>query len=94
MAKAATKKAPTKTEIMNNIAEATDLSKKEVAAVLDALSGEIQKAIGKRGGPGQFSIPGICKIIVQRKPAQRLAKASTPSRKRKRSSKPSLHAMS
>jgi len=66
-------KAPTKTEILTNIAESTELSKKEVGAVLDALSAEIAKAVGKKG-PGQFAIPGLCKIVVQRKDA-------TPARK-------------
>ncbi len=63
------KKAATKTEILNNIATATNLSKKDVAAVFDALAGEVQKSIGKKG-PGQFAIPGLCKIVVQHKPAQ------------------------
>ena len=68
MVKAAAKKAPTKTEIFNNIAESTGLKKKDVAAVFDALSDEIAKSVGKRG-PGMFSIPGLCKIVVQNKPA-------------------------
>ena len=41
MAQAAPK-APTKTQILANIAEATNLSKKDVAAVFDALTGEIE----------------------------------------------------
>ncbi len=73
MAKAAVKKAPTKTEILNSIAEQTDLSKRDVGAVFEALSGDIGKALGKRG-PGQFAIPGLCKIIVQRKPATKAKK--------------------
>jgi len=77
MAKAAPKP-PTKTEIFGNIAEATDLSKKQIAAVFDALSGEIQQAVGKRGGPGQFTIPGLCKITVQRKPATKERKGINP----------------
>jgi nucleoid DNA-binding protein len=77
MAKTAPKP-PTKTEIFANIAEATDLSKKQVAAVFDALAGEIQKSIGKRGGPGMFTIPGLCKIIVQRKPATKERKGINP----------------
>lgn len=68
MAKAAGKKSPSKTEVLNNIAEATDLSKKQVNAVLEALSSEIEKSIGKKG-TGQFTVPGLCKITVQRKPA-------------------------
>ncbi len=73
MAKAAVKKAPTKTEILNSIAEQTDLSKRDVGAVFEALSGDIGKSLGKRG-PGQFAIPGLCKIIVQRKPATKAKK--------------------
>ena len=70
-------KAPTKTEILSNIAESTSLSKKEVASVLDALSGEISKAIGKKG-PGAFAIPGLCKIVVQRKPATKATTKPNP----------------
>ncbi len=77
MAKAAAKKAPTKTEILNSIAEQTELSKKDVAAVFDALANDIGKALGKRG-PGTFSIPGLCKILVQRKPATKARKGINP----------------
>lgn len=69
MAKATTKKAPTKTEILNAIAEETELNRKQVSAVFESLQEQIRRAIGKRG-PGQFTIPGLCKIVVQRKPAQ------------------------
>jgi len=68
MAKAA-KKPPTKTEILNNLAAATDLSKKQVAAVLDALAAEIKKNLGTRG-PGVFSIPGLVKIEKKKIPAR------------------------
>ncbi len=77
MAKAAAKP-PTKTEIVTNIAESCDLSKKQVASVFEALGVEIQKAIGKRGSPGQFTIPGLCKITVQRKPATKERKGINP----------------
>ena len=62
-------KAPTKSEIMNNIAEATGHTKKEIAAFFEALNVEIEKNVAKKGGPGQFTIPGLCKIVVQDKPA-------------------------
>ncbi len=75
MAKAA-KKPPTKTEILTNIAAATDLSKKEVAAVFDALAAEIKKNIGPRGA-GSFSIPGLLKIEKKKIPA-RPAKKGVP----------------
>ena len=50
----------------------------DVAAVFDALGSEIQKAIGKRGGPGQFSLPGLCKITIVRKPATKARKGINP----------------
>lgn len=64
MAKAAAAKAPSKTEVINNIAQATDLSKKQVAAVFDALASQIKGALGKKG-PGVFQVPGLCKISIK-----------------------------
>ena len=69
MAKKTGPKAPTKSEVMNNIAEATGHTKKEIAAFFEALNVEIEKNVAKKGGPGQFTIPGLCKIVVQDKPA-------------------------
>lgn len=70
MAKAAAaKKSPTKSEVFASIAETTDLTKKQVTAVFDALSAEISKALGKKG-PGQFTIPNLCKVVIQHKKAQ------------------------
>ncbi|MGI9517640.1 MAG: HU family DNA-binding protein [Pirellulaceae bacterium] len=69
MAKKTGVKPPTKSEIMNNLAEATGLSKKEVAGVLEALTDEIEKNIAKKGSAGMFTIPGLCKIVVRNKPA-------------------------
>lgn len=77
MAKASGKKAPSKTEVLNNIADATELSKKQISAVFDALTGEIENALGKRG-PGMFTIPGLCKITVQRKPATKEREGINP----------------
>ena len=68
MAKAA-KKAPTKTEILQSVANATDLTKKQVAAVLDALSDEIRKSLGSRGA-GAFTLPGLLKIEKKKVPAR------------------------
>ena len=68
MAKAAAKP-PTKTEVFSTIAEQTGLSKRDVSNVFDALGDQIKKAVGPRG-PKTFTIHGICKIVVQHKPAQ------------------------
>jgi nucleoid DNA-binding protein len=72
----AAKKAPTKSEVLNNIATATNLSKKEIAAVLEALAGEIKKSIGGRGA-GVFTIPGLVKITRKKVPA-RAAQKNVP----------------
>lgn len=72
MAKAAPKKAVkplSKAQILANLAEASGVSKKEVAAVLAALSQEIEKSLGAKG-PGVFAIPGLVKIDKKKRPAQ------------------------
>ena len=77
MAKATGKKAPTKTEVFNGIAEATGLTKKDVAGVFEALGDQFRKSVGSRG-PGLFTIPGLCKIVVQRKPATKEREGTNP----------------
>lgn len=62
-------KAPSKSEVLNSLAEATSLSRKEVGAVLDALTSEIGKSLGKKGG-GVYQIPGLCKIVRKQNPAK------------------------
>ena len=61
-------KPATKSEILTNIAKTTELSRKQVAAVFDALGGLIKGAVGKKG-PGVFAVPGLMKITVVNKPA-------------------------
>ena len=61
-------KPATKSEILANTAKATQLSRKQVASVLDALAGQIKAAVGKKG-PGVFALPGLVKIVVVSKPA-------------------------
>jgi nucleoid DNA-binding protein len=67
--KAAAVKPPTKSQILNGLVETTGVSKKDVQAVLDALTGQISDAVNKKG-PGVFTIPGLCKIVVKDKPAR------------------------
>ncbi len=69
MAKKVGPKPPTKSVIMNNLAEKTGATKKEIVAFFEALTSEIEENIAKKGSPGQFTIPGLCKIVVQDKPA-------------------------
>jgi nucleoid DNA-binding protein len=73
----AVKKPPTKSEILNHIAGETELSRKEVSAVLDSLSGLIEKNLKARG-PGFFNMPGLLKIKVVKKPAVKARKGTNP----------------
>lgn len=75
MAKAV--KAATKSEIINSIAETTELSRKQVASVFDALAGLIKTSVGKKG-PGLFAVPGLMKIVVINKPATPKHKGINP----------------
>lgn len=74
-AAAKTKRAPaiqkkyTKTEILNEIAQNTDLSKKQVAAVLDELGTVVERHIRKRA-VGEFTLPGLLKIKSVVRPAR------------------------
>lgn len=77
MAKAAPKP-PTKTEVFNNIAEKTELTKRQVSAVFDALNEEIEKALTGRGAPKSFTLHGLCKFVVQHKPATKERQAISP----------------
>ena len=70
-------KSMTKSEIFGSIADSTDLTRKDVAAVFEALSGLIGKNLGRRG-PGVFSVPGLMKIRVVRKPATKARKGINP----------------
>lgn len=74
---AGTKKPPTKSEIMASIAESTQLSRKEVTSVFEALNGLIQDNLKARG-PGSFSVPGLMKIRVNKKPATKARKGINP----------------
>ena len=59
----------TKSQILNGLTESSGVAKKDVQAVLDSLTGLISESV-KKGGPGAFTIPGLCKIVVKDKPAR------------------------
>jgi nucleoid DNA-binding protein len=75
---ASVKKPPTKSEIYTKIADDTGLTKKDVAAVFESLSGQIKKNLGGRGAPGMFTIPGLLKLRVVKKPARKARKGVNP----------------
>ena len=62
------KKAATKSEIFSNISKATDLSRKQIASVFEALHTEIRRGLSKKGA-GIFTLPGLAKIVSIQKPA-------------------------
>lgn len=74
---AAPKKPLTKSQILTELAESTDLTKKDVAAVLDSLGTLMGKSLGRRG-PGVFNVPGLMKVKVVRKPATKARKGINP----------------
>ena len=67
----------TKSEILASIAETTELSRKQVASVFEALSDLIKKNVGKKG-PGMFVVPGLMKIMVVQRPATKAHKGINP----------------
>jgi nucleoid DNA-binding protein len=75
---ASIKKPPTKSEIFAQIADDTGLTKKDVAAVFDSLSAQIKKNLGGRNAAGLFTVPGLLKMRVVKKPATKARKGVNP----------------
>ena len=69
-----TKKPPTKSEIYAKIVDDTGLTRKDIAAVFESLNGQIKKNLGGRGAPGLFTVPGLLKMRVVKKPARKARK--------------------
>lgn len=63
----------TKTAILAELADKTELSKKQVQSVLDELSDLIQRHV-KKGSAGEFTMPGLLKIKTVIKPARKARK--------------------
>lgn len=66
-----------KTQMLQQIADATELSKKQVQAVLDQLTNIIEGHIKKKG-IGEFVLPGLLKITTVKKPATKARKGINP----------------
>ena len=64
--KVSVKKPPTKSEVFGSIADKTDLTKRQVTEVFDELQGVIKKSLRSNG---LFTLPGLAKLTVKRKPA-------------------------
>ena len=72
--------APTKSEIVAQICKDTKLSRKEVVAVFDSLSGVVKKSLR---GSGLFTLPGLVKMKVVKKPATPAREGINPFTKEK-----------
>lgn len=66
-----------KTQILNAIAEDTELSRAQVSSVLESLSDVIQLHINKRS-VGEFVLPGLLKVTTVKKPAVKARKGINP----------------
>lgn len=73
----AIKEPMTKTALYASIAETTELSKKDVANVFDALADIINGHI-KKNAVGAFTLPGLLKVKTIRKPATKKRKGVNP----------------
>ena len=67
----------TKSAIINEVVGKTDLTKKQVASVFDELAIIIERHIKQRSA-GQFTLPGLLKIEVKRKPKTKARKGINP----------------
>ena len=72
--------APTKSEIVAQICKDADLSRKQVAAVFESLNTQIKKSL--RSG-GLFTLPGLLKMKVVKKPATKAREGINPFTKEK-----------
>jgi nucleoid DNA-binding protein len=66
-----------KTRILADIAETTDLSRGQVSSVLDALEVLIERHIKKRS-VGEFTLPGLLKIRSVKRPASKARMGRNP----------------
>lgn len=67
----------TKTAILNELAERTQLSRKQVGSVIDELEALIERHIRKRG-VGEFTLPGLLKIRAVKRPATKKRPGRNP----------------
>ena len=70
-------KAMTKSTLYQEIANSTKLTRKQVAEVFDALAKVVTQQLGKKG-PGVFTLPGMAKLKLVRKPATKARQGINP----------------
>ena len=70
-------KALTKSAVYTEIATAAKLTRKQVAEVFDTLSKIVKRELGKKG-PGSFTLPGMAKLKLVKKPATKARQGINP----------------
>jgi len=70
-------KAKSKSQVYQDLADATSLKRKDVAVLFDELSKLIKLEVGKKG-PGIFNLPGLLKIKRVEKPATKARPGINP----------------
>jgi DNA-binding protein HU-beta len=68
----------TKAQVILALSEQTELSKKDVARIFEALSALVAKQLVGRGGPGEVTIPGLLKLKAVKKPATKEREGINP----------------
>lgn len=71
------KKPFTKGQTVTFIAERVELKRGDISQIMDVL-GEIVESHLKKQGPGAFTMPGLLKLKVVRKPATKARKGINP----------------
>lgn len=72
--------APSKSAVFGQICKDTELSRKQVKAVFESLNGVIKKSLR---GAGKFTLPGLLKMKVVKKPATKAREGINPFTKEK-----------
>ena len=75
VSKKSNNKTRTKSEILATLAAETELSKKQVASVVEGLTGMMKKDLSKVGA---FVLSGVLKATVVKKPATKARKGINP----------------
>lgn len=70
------KKALPKSQVIGGIAEKTGLARKQVSSVCEALGELIKRELKK--GPGVFTVPGLMKLTLVKKPATKARPGRNP----------------
>ncbi len=73
----AVRSAYNKSQLFTDIATMTELTRKQVSSVFEEL-GHVMNRHLRNGGAGEFTLPGLLKCVVKRKPATKSRKGINP----------------